>query len=387
MASPADTAAAAARANAAIEKLLPATPDIKPDAKSGRGPFSPPLTSPQSKKAPSPAPPLPPPPGEPLPKGVPAGFRKVGTMDDPQGDPNDIRYGGNPDLDYVGSDYRYDIYVNPRVVKSLSDLRPSNAGSVVFTVAYDGFDETRPPWRARRNRDLTGLLITSDNEYGLSHAELYAALVDGRVKPAGLKGDEGPAVAAGGESKETGTLSQAPSTPEQKSDRVAPSTSKPDSDTGSRAGESGGGKPLDEKDNCGCHTARKLDYNCFAKTHANWSKVFESSDTWDRSIEKTSRGNLHKLRNKANNVSIEVLTRPDTFIDLDSSTNVLTITLRIGRGTTLSASGVDNPNGSAVWQQLKNRLKDVRVFLPGNDCGVIGGSLINTLFDSAISSR
>ncbi len=205
MASPTGPAAAdvaRAAAAAALEALPSATPEIKPNAKSGRDPFDLSRAAPQTKKAP--APPMSPPPGEPLPKGVPAGFRKVGTMDDPQGDPNDIRYGGNPDLglDYVGNEYRYDIYVDPSVVKSLSDLNSSNAGSVVFTVAYDGFDETRPPWRARRNRDLTGLLITSDNEYGLSHAELYAALVDGRVKPAGLKGDEGPAVAAGGERAE-----------------------------------------------------------------------------------------------------------------------------------------------------------------------------------------
>jgi len=344
------------------------------------------------------------------PDGVPDSFTLVGFIDDPEGDPADSRYqvsgGYDSSLDYRGEELQYDVWVDKNRVRSQADLTDDNKPYVVFRVKKDAFDARKPPFSKKRDFDFSGLVIFNNGgtagrkpfsnmpDMTATYDELYRALSMPKNWGTGNLGGLAPAaspsrplaastpppaappappaapVAAGSGAvvePAPSTPTAAPSTPTEAPAAAAPSA-------GTETGQGGGGQMSGKKKEC-CHSNTILDYSCFIKEiDGAFTKIETDLTLYRRGIKKGRNGlNVHYIYDKTSkglfgeSNYILVSTAASTLLDVATGDNIQKIVINIGSQGQKFSAKVGSRDFQSVLDKLRQRIKNVKVFLPKDD--------------------
>jgi len=337
------------------------------------------------------------------PDGVPDSFTLVGFIDDPEGDPSDSRYqvseDYDPSLDYRGDKLQYDVWVDKNRVRSQEDLTDDNKPYVVFRVKKDAFDARNPPFSKKRDFDFAGLVIFNNGgtagrkpfsnmpDMKATYDELYRALSMpnnwGTGNLDGLAQDASPAPPAASTPPPAAppappaapvapglgaVVEPAPSTP-----TAAPSTPTAAPSAGTGEAPAAGGQIKSKKKEC-CHSNTILDYDCFIKDIGTFTNIETDLTRYRRGIKKGRNGlNVHYIYDKTSkglfgeSNYILVSTAGNTLLNVATGDNIQKIVINIGSQGQKFSAKVGSRDFQSVLDKLRQRIKNVKVFLPKDD--------------------
>lgn len=327
-------------------------------------------------------------------EGLPDTWKKIITLNDPEGDKTGSEYGdpryyklGYPD--YVGEQLQYDTYIDPNTIKFRDDIKAENKPSFCFKVATDDYDQSAGKKAGAPDFDTTGLEIWSDGSWSgqlprlkkgksrpieggdlinlrFTFEELWAELVSMKGK-VGLP--DRPAPEAKPAAPPADGSGERDASTETKDDTVE-----------------GGGIEATLGDRGCCHTPSKLFYKCYSEDYlekgfpdgldsGNEAGFYAPKGEYGGSVNRFSRGIeksgsvwkhfIYTMQDK-----VEVYTEGNSLIDYDSPRTISKIRIRLGNGAYRDSAS--DARGIAVLLPILRRIVlDVRIFLPQrDDCGI-----------------